>query len=145
MTAGFSWLLPRSTQMQLQFNLYSLLVLTTVVAMGCAVARLPIPLAAKLGPIFALALCYYGWSVRNWRYPDPRRPQTISRTSRMARFLIPLAIDIPLFAYLFFGTPWRRQMPILWSTLTVSFLLVTAFRVWSAVKPDPKPPHWASS
>jgi len=51
---------PKAKRLPVQFGLFALLVVTTTVAIACAVVRLPIPLVAKLGPLWALLICLIG-------------------------------------------------------------------------------------
>ena len=58
-----------------QFGLFALFVLTTAAAGTFAIIRLPLPLVAKMLIIQTIAVCFFGWAVRNRKYPDPRVPQ----------------------------------------------------------------------
>src|SRR4051812_38922386 len=126
----------------MQFNIFSLFVLTTVAAIACAIARLPIDPVAKGFPIFTLIVCYYGWAVRNRKYADPRVQQPVSRASRAAAYLIPICFDTLLYGYLLFLVPLFRQSRfwLLWYGLAIVYTIVTGVRLWSAFRPDPQLP-----
>jgi hypothetical protein len=123
--------------MKPQFSIFSLLVLTTVVAIGCAINALPNPPNAKMCPVFSVAICYYGWVVRNRKYPDPRQPT--NPTTRFWAFALSAGIDTPIILYLLFARPWTPQFTWLWYLLASSIAAVTAVRLWLAIKPEPKP------
>jgi hypothetical protein len=55
-----------------QFGIFSLLVLMTAAAGVFAIVRLPVDPALKMCAVFAVVVCFYGWAVRNFKYPDPR-------------------------------------------------------------------------
>lgn len=55
-----------------QFGILALLVLMTAVGVAFAVVRLPVDPMLKLSVVFAIAICFYGWAMRNWKYADPR-------------------------------------------------------------------------
>jgi hypothetical protein len=123
----------------MQFNLFSLFVFTTVAAIGCAIARLPIDPVAKACPIFALIVCYYGWAVRNHKYPNPRRQPQLppSRTRRMLQ----VCIDASIYAMVLFSnnqTSRQFSLQLLWYAMALGFPGLLGFRVWYALKPDPK-------
>ena len=58
-----------------QFGIFALLILTAAAAGSFAIIRLPIPLIAKILMVQAVVVCFFGWAVRNRKYPDPRLPQ----------------------------------------------------------------------
>ncbi len=125
----------------MQFNLFSLFVLTTVAAVGCAIARLPIDPMAKAFPIFAVVVCYVGWAVRNHKYPDPRQQPASRPLSRTRRWL-QVGIHAPMYAFLLYGNnrwPPQIRFQILWYLMATCFACLFAFQVWYAVKPDPQP------
>jgi len=55
-----------------QFGVLALFVLMTAVAGSFAIIRLPLPLMAKMLIIQTIAVCFFGWAVRNRKYPNPR-------------------------------------------------------------------------
>ena len=61
-----------------QFGLFALFVLTAAAAGSFAIIRLPLPLIAKMLIIQTIAVCFFGWAVRNRKYPDPRVQQALS-------------------------------------------------------------------
>ena|SRR6478672_12624194 len=61
-----------------QFGVFALFVLITAIAGSFAIIRLPLPLVAKMLIIQTIAVCFFGWAVRNRKYPDPRVPQELS-------------------------------------------------------------------
>src|SRR5262245_21431136 len=58
-----------------QFGLFALFVLITTAAAAFAIIRLPLPLIMKMLIVQTIAVRYFGWAVRNRKYPDPRVPQ----------------------------------------------------------------------
>ena len=52
-------------KMQLQFRLMALFVITTLIAIGCAIARLPAPWAFRAGLLSAYVVCVVGLLVWN--------------------------------------------------------------------------------
>jgi len=52
-------------EVKLQFGLLSLFVVTTVVAIGCAILRLPGPWTFRLGVLWAYAICVVGLAIAN--------------------------------------------------------------------------------
>jgi nitrogen fixation-related uncharacterized protein len=62
-----------------QFGIFALFVLTTAAAGSFAIIRLPLPLIAKMLIIQTIAICFFGWAVRNHKYPDPRVRQVLSQ------------------------------------------------------------------
>jgi hypothetical protein len=61
-----------------QFGVFALFMLTTAAAGSFAIIRLPLPLIAKMLIIQTIAVCFFGWAVRNRKYPDPRVQQVLS-------------------------------------------------------------------
>ena len=59
-------------QVQLQFRLLALFILTTAVAIGCAIARLPAHWAFKTGLLSAYIICVVGLFVRNYNPNVPK-------------------------------------------------------------------------
>jgi hypothetical protein len=64
-----------------QFGLFALFLLTTAAASAFAIIRLPMPFIAKMLIVQSIAVCFWGWAVRNRKYPDPRVPGKQSRAS----------------------------------------------------------------
>jgi hypothetical protein len=126
------------TRMKFQFDIFSLFVLTTVVAMGCAIVVSPIPTVAKGMPIFALAICYYGWLIRNYKYPDPRKPQPMTRRMRISMYLTPVVLETVVVIYLLRKMPRAPQYSWLWYSAAAFFSASTLVRLWLAFKPDPR-------
>jgi hypothetical protein len=58
-----------------QFGLFALFVVLTGAAVAFAVIRLPLPWVVKLGPLWAILICFVGWAIRNRKYPSPIRPK----------------------------------------------------------------------
>ena len=131
----------------MQFNLFSLFVLTTAAALACAIARLPIDPMARVFPIAAIVICYIGWAVRNYKYPDPRQQPRFSPPSRSRRVL-QLCLHTPLYVLMLYSNyplssnnSWPRQFPfqLLWYAMLICFAGLFVFQLWYALKPDPKP------
>ena len=59
-------------KLQLQFRLLSLFIVTTLVAIGCAIARIPAPWTFKVGVLFAYSICVVGLSVRGYNTLSPK-------------------------------------------------------------------------
>jgi hypothetical protein len=57
-----------------QFGIFDLFVLMTAAALAFAIVRLPLPAIGKFIAVLMIAICFYGWAVRNRKYPDPRVP-----------------------------------------------------------------------
>ena len=57
---------------QLQFRLLALFVVTTLVAIGCAIARLPAPWILKVGLLWAYVICVIGLSIRTFKSQAPK-------------------------------------------------------------------------
>src|SRR6476620_2251878 len=70
-----------------QFGLFTLFVLTTAAAGTFAIIRLPLPLVAKMLIVQTIAVCFFGWAVRNRKYPHPREQRKPS-TRQMILSLI---------------------------------------------------------
>ena len=130
--------------MKLQFDIFSLFVLTTVVAMACGIAVLPIPLSPRMFSIAMLAICYYGWLVRNYKYPDPRKPQPMTRRLRMSIYLKPVLMETALVIFIL-ARNRAPQYSWLWYSVATFFCVSTLVRLWLAFKPDPKPQPATSS
>jgi uncharacterized membrane protein len=62
-----------STKLRLQFRLIELFVVTAVVAVACAIARLPGPWVLRAGLLWAYAICVLGFVMRNIN-PRSRSP-----------------------------------------------------------------------
>ena len=54
-----------STKLKLQFRLLQLFIDTTLVAVACAIARLPAPWVLKSGLLWAYVICVLGFVMRN--------------------------------------------------------------------------------
>lgn len=85
-----------------QFGILALLVLMTASAIGFAVVRLPVPLELKLCVVFAIGVCFFGWAVRNRKYPDPRQVPAAPvrpawrRAGLVVQMVYPLALAVAL-------------------------------------------------
>ena len=72
-----------------QYGLFSLFLLMTAAAGSFAIIRLPLPLVAKLVMVQTVAVCFFGWAVRNRKYADPRLPQPKPSTRQVLMSLVP--------------------------------------------------------
>jgi hypothetical protein len=61
-----------SPPVQLQFGLLALFVLTTLVAIGCAITKLPGPWELKTGLLWAYLICIAGMLLRNVHAGDAK-------------------------------------------------------------------------
>ena|SRR6266481_1816281 len=72
-----------------QFGTLALLTLTTAAAVAFAIIRLPLPFAAKFLMVQTVAVCFFGWAVRNRKYADPRVPQPKPSARQILVSLVP--------------------------------------------------------
>jgi|SRR5262245_33886675 len=87
-----------------QFGLFALFVLITAAAAAFAIIRLPLPLIGKMLIVQTIAVCFFGWAVRNRKYPDPRAPQKLSQKQVLLALVPSLlgGVAFLLFALLFY-------------------------------------------
>jgi hypothetical protein len=119
-----------------QFGIFSLLVLMTAAALAFAVIRLPIPIVGKLCAVLMIAVCFYGWAVRNWKYRDPRSLPPASPAARRLGIVLNLVIWAMLMGHLLWS--YMRLGPrspgwadvLMWTAIPLGLATV----LWSAVR-----------
>lgn len=124
-----------------QFGIFALLVLTTAAALAFAVVRLPVPLILKLCVVLAIAICFYGWAVRNRKYPDPRQYANVPVSPARRRFGLAVSMLYPsIMVVMMIGKQvgWSARPSALpdylaWS-LILMFVAILAIGVWNLIR-----------
>jgi hypothetical protein len=79
-----------------QFGILALFVLMTAAAIGFAIVRLEVPLILKMCVVFAIVVCFYGWAVRNRKYPDPRQVARVPQSPARRRMGLVIGLLYPV-------------------------------------------------